>query len=72
MPGWTRAPGLEARPFLPPRYAELPEVGRLAGRGNIVNLENVVRLAPDLVLDVGSTTAEYVSLADPELCSKHT
>jgi iron complex transport system substrate-binding protein len=64
MLGWTRAPGPEARPFLPARYAELPEIGRLTGRGNTVNLENVVRLAPDLVLDVGSTTATYVSLAD--------
>jgi iron complex transport system substrate-binding protein len=64
MLGWTRAPGPEARPFLPARYAELPEIGRLTGRGNTVNLENVVRLVPDLVLDVGSTTATYVSLAD--------
>jgi iron complex transport system substrate-binding protein len=64
MLGWTRAPGPEARPFLPAQYAELPEVGRLTGRGNTVNLENVVRMAPDLVLDVGSTTATYISLAD--------
>ena len=64
MLGWTRAPSPEARSFLPARYAELPEIGRLTGRGNTVNLENVVRLAPDLVLDVGSTTATYVSLAD--------
>jgi iron complex transport system substrate-binding protein len=49
---------------LPARYAELPEVGRLIGRGNTVNLENVVRLMPDLVLDVGDTSATYVSLAD--------
>ena len=64
MLGWTRAPGPEALPFLPARYAELPEIGRLTGRGNTVNLENVVRLAPDLVLDVGSMTGTYVSLAD--------
>jgi iron complex transport system substrate-binding protein len=64
MLGWTRAPGPEARPFLPAQYAELPEIGRLTGRGNTVNLENVVRLAPDLVLDIGSATATYVSLAD--------
>jgi len=57
-------PSPEARSFLPARYAELPEIGRLTGRGNTVNLENVVRLAPDLVLDVGSTAAAYVSLAD--------
>jgi iron complex transport system substrate-binding protein len=64
MLGWTRAPGPEAQPFLPAQYAGLPEIGRLTGRGNTVNLENVMRLAPDLVLDVGSTTATYVSLAD--------
>jgi iron complex transport system substrate-binding protein len=64
MLGWSRAPTPQARPFLPSQYAELPEIGRLTGRGNTVNLENVVRLMPDLVLDVGSTTATYVSLAD--------
>ena len=64
MLGWTRAPSPEARAFLPSRYAELPELGRLTGRGNTVNLENVVRLMPDLVLDVGDTSATYVSLAD--------
>src|SRR4029077_2894562 len=56
MLGWTRAPSPEARPFLPARFAELPELGRLTGRGNTVNLENVVKLGPDLVLDVGNTT----------------
>jgi iron complex transport system substrate-binding protein len=64
MLGWTRAPSPEALAFLPARYAELPELGRLTGRGNTVNLENVVRLMPDLVLDVGDTSATYVSLAD--------
>jgi len=64
MLGWTRAPTPEARTFLPPRYAELPELGRLTGRGNTVNLENVVRLMPDLVLDVGDTSPTYVSLAE--------
>jgi iron complex transport system substrate-binding protein len=52
------------RSFLPARYVDLPEIGRLTGRGEAVNLENDVRLVPDLVLDVGSTTANYVSLAD--------
>ena len=62
--GWTRAPPPDARPFLPAQYGSLPEVGRLTGRGNTVNLERVVQLAPDLVLDIGSTTGTYVSLAD--------
>jgi iron complex transport system substrate-binding protein len=64
MLGWTRTLSQEARAFVPARYAELPEIGRLTGRGNTVNLENIVRLMPDLVLDVGNATATYVSLAD--------
>ena len=64
MLGWTRVPSAEAQAFLPGRYASLPELGRLTGRGNTVNLENVVRLMPDLVLDVGDTSPTYVSLAD--------
>jgi len=62
--GWTRAISPPERPFLPERYADLPETGRLTGRGNTVNLEAVVRAAPALVLDIGSTAPTYASLAD--------
>jgi iron complex transport system substrate-binding protein len=71
MLGWTRAPSETARPFIPKRYAELPEIGRLTGRGNTVNLENVVKLAPDLVLDIGNTTETYVSLANRVQAQTH-
>jgi iron complex transport system substrate-binding protein len=64
MLGWARAPGPRARAFLPPRYSALPETGRLTGRGNTIGREDLVKLAPDLIVDVGSTTATYVSLAD--------
>lgn len=62
--GWTRAISPSERPFLPDRYADLPELGRLTGRGNTVNLEAVVGARPDLVIDVGSTAPTFVSLAD--------
>ncbi|MCW2240156.1 iron ABC transporter substrate-binding protein [Azospirillum canadense] len=62
--GWTRAISPPERPFLPDRYADLPELGRLTGRGNTVNLEAVVGAKPDLVLDVGSTAPTFASLAD--------
>ena len=41
-----------------------PEIGRLTGRGNTANLETVIALKPDLILDVGSTRATFVSLAE--------
>jgi iron complex transport system substrate-binding protein len=62
--GWTSVMRPLEKPFLPQRYADLPELGRLTGRGNTVNLEGVVALKPDMILDLGSTSATYVSLAE--------
>jgi iron complex transport system substrate-binding protein len=62
--GWTRQPSPEERPWLPARYADLPATGRLTGRGNTANVEVVLAARPDVVLDFGSVSATYVSLAD--------
>lgn len=42
----------------------MPTLGRLTGRGNTINLENVVKSAPDLVVDLGYVSDTFVSLAD--------
>ena len=62
--GWPRANRAEEREFLLPDVGSRPEVGRITGRGNTANLEVVLALKPDLILDVGSTSPTYVSLAD--------
>lgn len=62
--GWTNARPPEEREFLLPEIAARPAVGRITGRGNTANLEAVLTLKPDLILDVGSTSDTYVSLAD--------
>ena len=62
--GWPRANRPEEREFLLPDIGARPEVGRITGRGNTANLEVVLALKPDLILDVGSTSATYVSLAE--------
>src|SRR6201989_3615519 len=62
--GWPRANRAEECVFLLPDICKRPEVGRLTGRGNTANLESVLALKPDLILDVGSTSPTYVSLAD--------
>jgi iron complex transport system substrate-binding protein len=43
---------------------ELPEYGRLTGRGGTANLENVLKFKPDLIIDIGSIAPTYVSLAN--------
>jgi iron complex transport system substrate-binding protein len=62
--GWPRANRPQEREFLLPEIGGRPEVGRITGRGNTANLEVVLALKPDLILDVGSVTSTYISLAD--------
>jgi iron complex transport system substrate-binding protein len=62
--GWPRANRAEECQYMLSDICRRPELGRLTGRGNTANFESVLALKPDLILDVGSTTATYVSLAD--------
>ena len=62
--GWPRANRPEECAYMLPDICTRPEVGRLTGRGNTANLESVIALKPDLILDVGSTSATFVSLAE--------
>lgn len=62
--GWTNARSEPEREFLLPEIAARPAIGRITGRGNTANLESVLALRPDLILDVGSTSDTYMSLAD--------
>ena len=61
--GWPRANRPEECAYMLPDVCTRGEVGRITGRGNTANLESVIALKPDLVLDVGSTNATFVSLA---------
>ena len=61
--GWPRANRPEECEFMLPDVCGRPEIGRLTGRGNTANLEAVLALKPDLILDVGSVNATFVSLA---------
>ncbi|MCB1775252.1 MAG: iron ABC transporter substrate-binding protein [Gammaproteobacteria bacterium] len=64
LTGWPRAPHPYELPFLAEPYRDLPETGRLTGRGDNANLERVLRTRPDLILDFGSVRDTYASLAD--------
>jgi len=64
MIGWNRKPPPEELPYLPPVVRNLPEIGRLTGRGNTANLETMMAAKPDLFLDFGSVADTYTSLAD--------
>jgi len=64
LAGWTRALRPDEIPFLPPSVTRLPELGRLTGRGGTANVEVLMAARPDVVVDIGSTSPTYVSLAE--------
>jgi iron complex transport system substrate-binding protein len=64
MIGWVRKPREAELPYLAPVVRNLPEVGRITGRGDTANVEAVIAAKPDVMIDFGSVTATYISLAD--------
>jgi iron complex transport system substrate-binding protein len=64
MIGWVRAPSDAEKPFLLAAVRGLPELGRLTGRGDTLNLERLIAAKPDLVIDFGTINDTYRSLAD--------
>ncbi|MEY8839050.1 ABC transporter substrate-binding protein, partial [Cribrihabitans sp. XS_ASV171] len=64
LAGWPRALRPEERSYIAPRFRDLPETGRLTGRGGEANLERVLAIRPDLIIDFGSVRDTYVDLAN--------
>src|ERR1700730_5722814 len=62
--GWTSPLRDAEKPFLPPRSAALPVLGRLTGRANTANVETVLAARPDIVVDLGDVDATHVSLIE--------
>ena len=62
--GWTRAFRANEKEWVPRKYGDLPELGRLTGRGSTANVEAMLQAKPDLIVDVGSTAGTFASLAD--------
>jgi len=61
---WNLPLSAEQRAYMPARYAELPALGRLTGRGNTASVETVLAARPDVILDYGTINPANVSLAE--------
>ena len=64
MVGWVRGPRPQDMPFLRPEVRDLPELGRLTGRGDTLNLEVLLGANPDLIVDYGTVNDTYIDLAN--------
>lgn len=63
LAGWPRKPAGRALAALPPRAADLPELGAMANGGRPASLEAIAALRPRLVIDYGDVEPEYQALA---------
>jgi iron complex transport system substrate-binding protein len=61
--GWTRGMRANEAQFFDDKYAKLPELGRLTGRGDTANVEVVLQAKTDLIVDAGSTAPSLAALA---------
>ena len=64
LTGWPRALRAEEIDYVAEPYRDLPETGRLTGRGGEANLERVLEIRPDVIIDFGSVRDTYIDLAD--------
>ena len=62
--GWTTPWRDAEKPFIAKKYADLPALGRLTGRGSTANVEVVLGAKPDFIVDYGTINDTYASLAD--------
>ncbi len=62
--GWSRRPTDAEKAYLLPGVRDLPEAGRLTGRGDTINLERLLVDKPDVIVDFGTLNDTYRSLAD--------
>lgn len=62
--GWSRKPTDAEKQFMLPTVRDLPEAGRLTGRGETINLERLLVDKPDVIVDFGTLNDTYRSLAD--------
>ncbi|WP_397476027.1 iron ABC transporter substrate-binding protein [Pusillimonas sp.] len=62
--GWPYQLSDQALALLPAHEKNLPLVGRLAGRGSTMGHEKLMAMRPDVILDVGTVNATYLSAAE--------
>jgi iron complex transport system substrate-binding protein len=71
MIGWVKAPKDAEKPYLLPSVRDLPELGRLTGKSGTANLQRVIAAKPDVIIDFGTISETYKSLADRVQAQTH-
>lgn len=62
--GWGRSPGLEMEPYLTDELMKLPELGTFFGKNASLNYEELIKLQPDVIIDVGEVKKDMAESLD--------
>jgi iron complex transport system substrate-binding protein len=71
MIGWVKAPDDAAKAYLLPAVRDLPELGRLTGKGGKPDLDKLKAARADLIIDFGTIAPSYKTLADQVQAERH-
>jgi iron complex transport system substrate-binding protein len=62
--GWNVTPTASEKQFIPEKYRSVVGMGGWYGKNTTGNVEEIIKRAPDVVLDLGTIDASYMSEAD--------
>lgn len=53
LAGLNSAPSTEQERFYPPEFQDMPTLGQFYGSKTSLNIENLIKVSPDLIIDIG-------------------
>lgn len=62
--GWGRSPSPEMEPYLTDELKALPEIGTFFGKNASLNYEELIKLQPDVIIDVGEVKKDMAESLD--------
>lgn len=64
LAGWNFALGMGERKYIPSKYHNLPVLGAWSGKNNTANIEEIIKIHPELIVSMGAIDDTYISSAD--------
>lgn len=64
LAGWNFALMPEDRKYITAKYHNLPVLGAWSGKNNTANIEEIIKIHPDLIVSMGTIDKTYISSAD--------
>ena len=64
MIGWNNDLNEDSLPYIQKKYTKLPVLGRWVGTDITGSIEEILKLSPDILINVGTISEEWISISD--------